>query len=112
MIAMDFVVKLSSSHRYDSILTLTDHDCTKVVILLPCQENMDSLAIAKLYLHCVFPFVGLLERVISDQDPKFTSKVFQEICTQLKVKQNISSAYHPQTDRQSEKTNQHVEMAL
>jgi transposase InsO family protein len=73
---------------------------------------MDLLAIAELYLHYIFPFVGLLERVISDWDPKFTSKVFQEICALLKVKQNISSAYHPQTDRQSEKTNQYVEMVL
>jgi hypothetical protein len=35
-IAMDFIVKLPSSKGYNSILTLTDHDCTKVVILLPC----------------------------------------------------------------------------
>jgi hypothetical protein len=112
MIAMDFIIKLPSSKGYDLILTLTDHNCTKAVILLPCQENMDLLAIAELYLHCVFLFVGLLERVISDWDPKFTFKVFQEICTLLKVKQNISCAYHPQTNRQSEKTNQHMEMVL
>jgi len=105
-------MKLPDSKGYDSILTITDHDCMKVVILLPCREDMDSLDVAKLYLHQVFPFVGLPEWVISDQDPKFTSKVFQEICALLEVKQNISSAYHPQTDGQSEKTNQHMETAL
>jgi len=91
---------------------ITDHDCTKAVILLPCKESMDSLGVAKLYLEWVFPFVGLPDRVISDRDPKFTSKVFKEVCELLEVKQNISSAYHPQTDGQSEKTNQHVETAL
>ena len=84
----------------------------KAVILLPCMEDMDSKDVAKLYLHRVFPFVGILEWVISDRDPKFTSRVFREICMLLNVKQNILSAYHPQTNGQSEKTNQHMETAL
>jgi hypothetical protein len=49
-IAMDFVVKLPKSHRYDSILTITDHDCTKAIILLPCREDMDSTEFTRLYL--------------------------------------------------------------
>ncbi len=98
MVTIDFIIKLLDLQGYDSILTITDHDCMKAVILLPYWENMDLLAIAKLYLHRVFPFVGLPEQVISDQDPKFTFKVFREICALLEVKQNISSAYHPQTD--------------
>jgi hypothetical protein len=47
---MDFVVKLPISRGYDSILTVTDHDCMKAVILLPCKEEMGALNIAKLYL--------------------------------------------------------------
>ena len=70
------------------------------------------MGVAKLYLQRVFPFVGLLEKVISDRDPRFTLRVFKEVCALLDVKQSIASAYHPQMDRQSEKTNQHVEMAL
>ncbi len=42
------------------MLTITDHDCTKAVILLPCKEEMDSLNFAKLYLKQVFPFVEIL----------------------------------------------------
>jgi len=112
MIAMDFIVKLPPSQGYDSILIVTDHDCTKAVILLPYREEIDSLGFVKLYLERIFPFIGLLERVISDQDPRFTSKIFREICALLKVKQNIASRYHPQIDRQSEKTNQYIEMAM
>jgi hypothetical protein len=111
-ITMDFVVKLPTSQGYNSILTIMDHDCTKAVILLPCREDMNSFEVAKLYLKNVFPFVGLPEKVISDRDTKFTSKVFNEICSLLKVKQSMASAYHLQTDGQSEKTNQHVETAL
>lgn len=111
-ISVDFIVKLPESNGYNTILTITDHDCTKSVILLPCREEMGSLEVAKLYLERVFPFTGLPTKVISDRDPKFTSKVFKEVCDLLQIKQNMSSAYHPQTDGQSEKTNQHVETAL
>jgi len=111
-ITMDFIVKLPASYGYNSILTITNHDCTKAVILLPCQEEIDSMAVAKLYLERVFPLVGLLWKVISDRDLRFTFKVFKEICALLKIKQSIVSAYHPQTDGQSKKMNQHVETAL
>lgn len=111
-IAMDFIIKLPVSQGYDSILTIMDHDCTKVVVLLLCKKEIDSLGMAKLYLTHVFPYVGLPKKVILDCDPQFTSKVFQEICDLLKIRQNIVSTYHPQTDGQSEKTNQHVKMAL
>jgi hypothetical protein len=47
---MDFIVKLPILRGYDSILTVTDHDCMKVVILLPYKEEMGALDIAKLYL--------------------------------------------------------------
>ena len=102
-IAMDFIIKLPTSNRCDSILTITDHDCTKAVILFPCWEEIDSLKVAKLYLERVFPFVGLLKKVISDRDPRFTLRVFKEICVLLKIKQRVASVYHPQIDGQSEK---------
>ena len=112
MITVDFIVKLPILKGYDSICTIIDHNCTKAVILLPCWEEMSFLNVARLYLERVFPFVGLPDKVISDRDSKFTSKVFREVCKLLEVKQKMASTYHPQTDGQSEKTNQHVEMAL
>jgi len=111
-IAVDFIVKLLNSKGYDSILTVTDHDCTKAVILLPFKEEMGSLEVTRLYLERVFPFVGLPEKIISDRDTWFTSKVFKKVCELLKVQQKMASMYHPQTDGQSKKTNQHVETAL
>jgi hypothetical protein len=93
------------------IITITDHDCTKAVILVPCQEKIDAEGVAKLFKDQVFPFVGLPKKIISDRDPRFTT-TFQELCRQLEVSQNLSMAYHPQMDGQLEKTNQHVETAL
>jgi len=111
-IAIDFIVKLPMSDGYDSIMTVTDHDCTKAVILVPCQETIDAEGVAKLFKDQIFPFVGLPKKIISDRDPCFTSAFFRELCKQLEVTQNLSTAYHPQTDGQSEKTNQHIETAL
>src|SRR6266851_7127131 len=73
---------------------------------------MDPFKVTKLYLERVFPFVGLLRKVILDRDLRFTSRVFREICILLKVKQSIASAYHLQTNSQSKKTNLYVETAL
>src|ERR1700751_1546323 len=111
-IAMDLIIKLPESRGYDTILTITDHNCTKGVILVPCKETMGAEELAKEYKDRVFPFVGIPSKIISDRDTRFTSHFAKEVCAQLEIKQNISTAYHPQTDGQSEKTNQHVETAL
>ena len=68
MITMDFIVKLPKSNGYDSILMITDHNCTKAVILLPCKETIDALGVAMLFKKHVFPFTGLPKKVITDQD--------------------------------------------
>jgi len=109
---MDLIVKLPKSQGNDSILTITNHDCTKVVILIPCNEEMNSEQLAEIYKEKAFPYMGILSKIISDRDVRLTSHFSKELCRQLDIQQNISTAYHPQTDGQSEKTNQHIEMAL
>ena len=49
-IALDFIVKLPISGGYDSILTITDHDCTKMMIAIPCNEAISAEGVADLYL--------------------------------------------------------------
>jgi transposase InsO family protein len=93
-------------------MTIIDQGCTKAVILLPCGKESGSEDIAKLFLERAFPFIGLPLRVISNCDICFTSRFFQEVCQQLDVKQNLSTAYHPQMDGQSEQTNQTLEATL
>ena len=68
-ISIDWVTKLPESRSYDSVLTITDHDCSKAVVLLPCRESMTSLELAQLYAERVFPHYGLPDKVISDRDP-------------------------------------------
>jgi len=68
--------------------------------------------LAHLYKKNVFPFIGIPSKLISDQNVQFTSQLFQEICKQLGIQQNMSLVYHPETDGQSKQTNQTVETAL
>ena len=111
-IAMDFVVKLPKSKGSDSILTITDQGCTKAVILLSCKEMMGSEEIAELFKDRAFPYIGIPLKAISDHDPHFMSSLFQELCKGMGIKQNISTAYHPQMDGQLERTNQSMEDLL
>ena len=60
----------------------------------------------------VYRWFGLPTKVISDRDPRFTSHFAQALCEKLQIKQNISTAFHPQTDGLSERKNQWVEQFL
>ena len=101
-IAMDWITKLPPSNGYDLILTITDHDCSKAVLFFPCQETMTTETRAQLYFLKVFPHYGLPANIISDRDPPPTSRLAKQICQITGVEQNISTAFHPQTDGQSE----------
>jgi len=111
-IAMDFITKLLLSGDHDTILMITDTDCSKASIFLPCQETIDSEGVAQLYLMHILPHYGLPKKIISDRDPCFTSRFGKELCQLLDICQNISTAYHPQTDGTSERTNQTLEQYL
>jgi len=63
---MDLIVKLPKSQGSDSILTITDHDCTKAVILIPCNEEMNLEQLAEIYKDKAFPYTGILSKIISD----------------------------------------------
>jgi transposase InsO family protein len=109
---MDFITKLPQSQGFDSVLTITDHDCTKVALFIPCNEEITGEEMATLYAKHVFAKYGLPSKLITDRDPHFTSKFTRELCRILGIDQNISTAYHPRTDGQSECTNQWLEQYL
>ena len=110
-IAMDFIVKLPLSESHDTILTITD-TFSKASIFIPCNESINAEYTAKLYTTYVLPHYRLPTCIISDWDPRFTSAFSKELCCTLGITQNISTAYHPQTNGQSERTNQWLEQYL
>ena len=111
-IAMDFITKLPQSGGYDTILTITDHNCSKAVILVPCKESITAEGVATLIMQHIFARFGAPKEFISDRDTRFTSKVAREYCNKFKIQQNMSTVYHPRTDGQAERTNQEAEIYL
>jgi hypothetical protein len=111
-ISWDLITDLPVSEGHNAILTIVDHGCSKAAIFLPCAKTIDALGVAQLYAERVFPFYGVPQRVISDRDPRFTATIMKELCEMLGISQNISTAFHPQMDGQSERANQHVEQYL
>jgi hypothetical protein len=106
MVAMDFITKLPISEGYNMILTITDHDCSKAAIFIPCKETITAEGVADLYLKYVYPQFGIPKKVILDRDTRFILKFTKGLCQALEIYQNISTAYHPCTDGQSKRTNQ------
>ena len=67
-IALDFIMKLPESQGFDFILTITDHDCTKMSRFIPCREEINAEETAALYAKHIFPSHGLPSKIISDRD--------------------------------------------
>jgi hypothetical protein len=111
-VALDFIVKLPVSQGYDSILTITDQGCTKAAIFIPCNEDVTAEETAALYIKHVFAHFGLPTKIISDRDPRFMSKFIQAACKVTGINHAPSTAYHPRTDGQSERSNQWLETAI
>ena len=111
-IAMDLITALPTSAGFDAILTIVDHGCTRAAVFLPCKTTITGEQVAQLYYEHVYQWFGLPSKMISDRDPRFTSNFARALCTRLGVQQNISSAFHPQTDGLSENKNQWVELFL
>ena len=101
-VTMDFIIDLSPSNGYNSLMVVVDHDLSKGIILIPCTKNIDALGTTKAYHQHIYRRFGLPKRIISDRGPQFASHVFRALCDKLGVKASMSTAYHPQTDRQIE----------
>jgi len=111
-IAMDLIIGLPESNQHDSILTIVDHGCSRAVVFLPCTREISGPKIAQLYFDNVYRWFGLPKKIISDRDPRFMSHFGKALAAKLGVAQNLSTAFHPQTDGQSEQKNQWIEQYL
>jgi hypothetical protein len=111
-IAMDLITGLPRHNGKDAILTIVDHGCSRAAIFLPCTTQITGQGIAQLYLDHVYRWFGLPTKIISDRDPRFTSHFGRALASKLGIQQNLSSAFHPQTDGISERKNQWVEQYL
>ena len=111
-VAMDLITGLPRHNGKDAILTIVDHGCSRAAIFLPCTTRITGLGIAQLYMDHIYRWFGLPTKIISDRDPRFTSHFGKALTEKLGIHQNLSTAFHPQTDGISERKNQWVEQYL
>ena len=93
-------------------MVVVDHGLTKGVILIPCNKTIDALGTSTLYLNYVYKWFRLPDKITSGRDPCFTSQLFQALGRMLRIKLAMSTAYHPQTNGETEQVNQEVEVYL
>ena len=111
-LSVDLVTSLLLSHGFDSLLAVVNHSLLKGVILTPCNKTIDDKRVAELFFKHVFLHFRLHDHLISDQRPHFTSAFATELAQILRYDLKLSTAYHPQTDGETEWINQEVEMYL
>ncbi|KAD3336759.1 hypothetical protein E3N88_32278 [Mikania micrantha] len=111
-ISMDFITKLPrTSRNHDSIWVIVDR-LTKSAHFLPIREDYSMDRLAKLYVNEIVSRHGVPISIISDRDSRFMSRFWQTLQNALGTQINMSTAYHPQTDGQTERTNQTLEDML
>lgn len=104
IISMDFVEGLPLSGGFNCILVVVD-TFSKYAHFLGLKHPFIAASVAKLFLSQVYKLHGMPSAIISDRDRIFTSTLWRELFRLAKVDLCMSTAYHPQSDSQSERVN-------
>ena len=110
-ISADFITKLPLAQGYDAILVICDH-FSKMAHFIATTEKMSAEGLARLFRDHVWKLHGLPESIISDRGVQFTAGMMKELNSLLGIQTKLSTAYHPQTDGQTERVNQELEQYL
>jgi hypothetical protein len=111
-IGMNFIVGLPRTwDGYDSIWVIVDR-LTKVAHFIPMKTTYLGAQLVELYISSIICLHGVPKKIVSDRGTQFTSCFWKRLHKSMDTKLNFSSAYHPQTDGQTERTNQVLEDML
>ena len=103
-ITMDFVFKLPNTvQRHDGIWVVVDR-LTKSAHFITIHEKFSPQNLAEIFMNHIVSLHGVPVSIISDRDPRFTSRFWKGLMKELGVKLNLSTAFHPQTNGQSKRT--------
>ena len=111
-VSMNFIMGLpTTANGNNANLTFVDL-LTKYAHFVPTVTTITAAGIADLYIRNVYRLHGLSKTIVCDRDPRFTADFFKEIFGRLRVELKFSTAQHPQTDGQTERTHQTVGQIL
>jgi hypothetical protein len=111
IVSTDFITHLPLSNGYDTICVVVDRK-EKEAHFIPTVSTIDAAGTSDLWLKNVWRYHGLPKQIISDRGPQFASQFMKDMLSKLGVKASLSTAYHPQTDGQTERVNQELEQYL
>jgi hypothetical protein len=100
--SMDLITDLPPINGCNSILVVVDRGNTKGAILIPTTKTLTQEGAGQLLLDNLYKQSGLPDKMLSDWGPQFASKAFRKL---LKIKSNLTMAYHPQTDGATKQVN-------
>ncbi|KAG0161663.1 hypothetical protein PDIDSM_2095 [Penicillium digitatum] len=110
-ISMDFITHLPLSYGYDAILVVVDR-LTKMKHFIHCKGTCNAEEVARLYTGHVWKLHGLPNTVVSDRGPQFVAQFWKHLTKRLRITNLLSTAYHPETDGQTERANAVLEQYL
>jgi hypothetical protein len=111
-ITMDLITDLPETDKgHDSVVVFVDK-LTKMTHIAPCNKTISAEEFADVYLANVVRLHGFQEAIISDRDPRWTSEFWRQVCKLFETKLKFSTAFHPETDGQTERMNRTIEETL
>jgi hypothetical protein len=111
-VGVDFVGPLPMSKEgHDYIMVLIDR-LSKMLQLRACNSNINAIQSGRLLLEMMLPMGKLPTSIVSDRDVRFTSAAWGQLWKGLDCKLKMSTAYHPQTDGQTERVNRTIQTTL
>ena len=113
-LSMDFIIGLSLSSGHDAICVIVDR-LTKERHYVACtaSDNGTSVtALIDIMVSWVFRLHGLPASIVSDRGPQFIATMWKSFCERLRISAKLSTAFHPETDGQTERANQDLERHL
>lgn len=110
-ISMDFITDLPNSSGSDSILVVVDR-LTKMGHFIPCNKTITAKVTADLYIKNIVRLHGIPRNIVSDRGTQFTSRFWTAFHQVLGTTLSLSTAFHPETDGQTERLNQVLEQYL
>jgi len=111
-ISLDFITHLPlTKNKNDTLITVVDR-FSKQLVLIPTTIKITAEETAKKIFDNVVRYHGLPTSIVSDRDPRFTSKFWTKLFEITGSELRMSSSYHPQTDGQTERANQTIEQII
>ena len=87
------------------MITVITDQLTKYIHLVPSKSTLDAVHLAHLLVNHVFVYYGMPEKITSNRDKLFTLKFWQSLTDLIDIDQKLTTAYHPQENGQTERTN-------